>query len=138
MIKSGNFSGQKTRYPEITEKSIPSAVWCLLKNDKSDMAFDFRFEDREDVAKVIAGLETDVEEVCVPDLEYEKYKKKLNERKKKWWYKAHKAIEDIGIQIVPFDWQCRAFLITRPISGGTETMLRKCSGFHFGPIVVTW
>ena len=111
MIKSGKHSGQKTKHP--------SGVWCILQNDESSMGFDFRFEDREDIAKVIAGLETDIEEVYVPDPEYEKYEKKLNERKKKWWYRAHKSIEDIGLQIVPFDWQLRAFLITRPISGGT-------------------
>jgi len=140
MVKSGLYRAEKVRYPD----GVGCCVWRKFKDEDSDedsagLCFDFPGDEYEDMLKVIQGLREDEEKVFVPDPEYEKFEKEREEREKTWWWKLHHAIEDIGIQIVPFDWRIRRFLITRPETMKNETLVYKsCKGFHVGPIVVTW
>lgn len=138
MVKSGKYRGEKVRYPD----GVGCCVWMLLKEDDEDSAgicFDFSYENIDDVMKVILGLEKDEEKVYEPDLEYEEHKRRQEKQRKTWWWKLHHAVEDIGVQIVPFDWSFRRFIITRPIGSKNGEMFNKwCKGFHVGPIVVTW
>lgn len=142
MVKSGEYRGDKIRYPD----GVGCCIWKLLKADdeeSSGICFDFPYEDRNDVIKIVLGLEKDEEKVYEPDPEYEKFeaerKARDEKRAKEWFWQFLKAVEDVGIQIVPFDWRFSMFLITRPVAAiGGELCGKWCKGFHFGPIVVTW
>lgn len=140
MVKSGLYRAEKVRYPD----GVGCTVWRLFKDSSDDhdsgLCFDWPYEDHADFLKVVNGLDADKEEVYVPDPQYEKFKEEQERREKTWWWKLHHAVEDIGIQIVPFDWACRKFLVTRPVTmeKNSQLVYKSCKGFHFGPIVVTW
>jgi hypothetical protein len=138
MVKSNDYRGEKVRYPD----GVGCCIWKLLKSDDEDssgICFDFPYDERDDVLKVVLGLEKDEEKVYEPDPDYEAFEAKRKDREKKWWWKLHKSVEDIGIQVVPFDWRFNTFLVTRPVSLKGDGYAGKwCKGFHFGPFVVTW
>lgn len=138
MVKSGLYRAERIRYPD----GVGCCFWKLFIDDddeKDGLCFDFPLEDLADIKAVITGLETEPDKEYVPDLEYEKFEKKRKELEKKWWWKLHDAIEDIGLQLVPFDWRMSRFFVTRPETTKNSSLVYKCcKGFHFGPIVVTW
>lgn len=138
MVKSNEYRGEKIRYPD----GVGCCIWKLLKKDDDDSAgicFDFPYEERDDVLKIVFGLEADEEKVYEPDPEYEKHEAERTEREKKWWWKLYDKVDDIGLQVVPFDWRFSLFLVTRPVPfKGDGYACKWCKGFHFGPFVVTW
>jgi hypothetical protein len=145
MVKFGSYRGEKVRYPD----GVGCCIWQVMEKDNENdedsagICFDFPFEDHADVIKTVLGLDSDVEKVYEPDLEHEKFeaeRKALEEKRaKEWFWQFLKAVEDVGVQIVPFDWQWNRFFITRPVSTKNGWPCGKlCKGFHFGPLVVTW
>jgi len=140
MIKSGLYRAEKTRYPD----GVGCCVWKLFKDKPEDedegagICFDWSYDDHADFLKVVNGLETDVEKVYEPDPEYEKFEEKRKQKEKTWWWKFHDAIEDVGLQVVPFDWRWTFFFITRSVPHKDQRVYKMCDGFHIGPFVVTW
>jgi len=136
VVKSGQYRGEKIRYSD----GVGCCVWKLLNKDDEDSSgdyFDFPYEERQDVVRVVLSLDDDEEKIYEP--ECKEYQGKLEERRKKWWWRLHRALVDVGIQIVPFDWQVRCFLITRTTASTSGMPVSKwCKGFHVGPLVVTW
>jgi len=140
MVKSGLYRAEKVRYPD----GVGCCFWKLFKDATDDdegagLCFDFPIEDLGNLKEIVVGLEKEPEKVYVPDPEYEKFEADRKEKEKTWWWKFLNDIEDIGIQIVPFDWDFRRFLVTRPTTmKNSELVYKSCRRFHFGPVVITW
>jgi hypothetical protein len=139
MVRSGKYRAEKVRYPD----GVGCCFWKLFKDGSEDedggLCFDFPIEDLADLKVIVTLLGVEPERVYVPDPEYEKFEEKRKEAEKTWWWKLHHAIEDIGVQVVPFDWRFRRFLVTRPSTMKNGALVYKsCKGFHYGPVVVTW
>ena len=137
MAKSGKYRGEKIHYPDGTGYCI----WSILKDGSEDagICFDFPEEGVEDAAKVIEQLKVTPAREYVPDLEYEIYEKKREEKQKKWWYRLWDVFDDVGITIAPFDWRFTPFFIRRPVPmKNGEYAFKMCRGFFFGPITITW
>lgn len=139
VYKSGKIRGEKIKYPD----GVGYTIWQVLgeDNDEDDsvgLCFDFPDDQMKDILCVTHQMEEADADVYVPDPDYEEFKKKQEETDKKWWKRLHNKVEDIGIQLTPFDWRFRSFLVSKKIPLGEEYGYKVCKGFYFGPFCVTW
>lgn len=127
----------KIKYPD----GIGYCIYRTLK-DENDFGLCFDIEE-EEIDEAILTLQKAREAESVvyePDLEWENHKKKIENLEKKWWYQIHQKLEDIAIQISPFDWEFRKFMTSRviPRKDGTEYVHKLCNGFKIGPLTITF
>lgn len=138
--KSGKIRGEKVKYPD----GIGYAIWQLLKDSKDEddegtgLCFDFPDYELEDILKIITEMKDAEPDIYEHDPDYEESQRKRKETEKKWWKKLHKSVEDIGIQLTPFDWNFHRFLVSKKVPLGKEYGYQVCKGFYFGPFCVTW
>ena len=150
-VKGKVFRADKIKYPDGTG----CCIWVPLpKFDKDKLneaddidydcgtCFDFSFKDIEDLKDVLNQLTIVEPEIYVPDEKYEEFEKKLEEKKKKLWWKIYDRLCDISFQFTPFEWRISKLFLRRAIPGPgkePEIMYRMVwKGFYLGPFCFTW
>jgi len=136
LLKSGKLRGKKVRYPD----GVGISFWEIIdeKDEECGIGFDIAEENLGDLEKLISQFRKVEPEMYVPDEKYEAYQEEMREKKKKWWYKLHQALEDIGIHFTPFDWNLMTFWIRRPVPHKNQYVFKICSGLSLGPLIITW
>lgn len=140
-IISGKIGGTKIKFSD----RVICSIYTKVKDEEKEipLCYDFLESNLKDVKKVIDKMVTVPANEFIPDLEYENFKKKQEEREQKWWYKLKESIEDIGVHFTPFDWSLGIFFVTRPVPTNTKNkskppVYKLCGGFYFGPFTITW
>jgi len=139
-IRQGKLRGEKIKYQD----GVGCCIWEPMKDSEDDddfgICFDFGDEHLEDLLKLVKKL-IEVKPVeFVPDPKEEKREEEQKELEKKWWYRVYDRLEDISLNLSPFEWKFRRLFTTRPISSGKGDMLahKMCAGFCLGPLTITW
>lgn len=104
------------------------------------LVFDFSEEQMPFVKELLQKLD-DAEPEIYPEEELKKFDEweKENEKKEKTLrYRLYRLIEDIGIQITPFDWGFKMSMKKIIDDNKGELLYKMCDGIKIGPIMFTW
>lgn len=142
IVKSGKYRGEKVKYPD----GVNVCIWVMWKDpvgvtddeEGAGLCFDFPESAMPDIKNVLQGLEDTEPKLYVPDEKYEAFIQKKEAFENTWYYKLWDIFDDVSIQLRPFEWRFRTWLIGNETFEGKEVMYRRVKGFHFGPLVVTW
>jgi len=133
--KSGKIRGYKTKY-----KDGISYTLSINYSEEEDfgICLDIPEEDWEDIINMITILSKAKADIYVEDETDKEVDRKYNEYESRWYIKLLRKIEDITLQVSPFEWRVSIFWVSRPILDRKELSYRVCKGFRFLFITVTW
>lgn len=127
---------ESTKYPN----GIGYCLYRVIDDDNDcGLCFDIEEKDIDNAIKVLQDAKDRApDNVYELDLEWGEYQKKQEVLETKWWYKVKEFLEDISIQIHPFDWKLHTYTVTRPVSNKGQKIHKWCDGFTFLFVTVTW
>lgn len=135
---------EKTKYSD----GISYCIWKPFKKDGSEededcgICFDISEEDIDEAIKLLQEYRHKEPVIYKPDPEEEEFEKKWKEKTSTWYYKFWDTyLRNISITINFFDWNFRrSFFTSRRIipKEKEEYMHQLCTGFAFGPFIITW
>jgi len=128
----------KTKYKD----GINYCLTFLFKGSKdSGPCFDIPEESIDDVITSLKESKKAKALVYKPDPKDEEHEKQWKEKTSKWHYKIwDKYFRNVTVSLNFFDWKLSTFWVSKKTkaAGSRERVYEMCSGFYFGPLVVTW
>lgn len=150
IVKSGKYRGQKIQYddgvgvciwenwPDEEAVKVENVDFENKEVEGGGLCFDFSGDSLPDVLNVLQLLKGAEPDPYVRDEKYEAFLKEKEEFENRWYYKLWDIFDDISIQIRPFEWRCKTWLISNETFCKGKVLLKIVKGFHFGPLVITW